>query len=87
MSTVEIKIESLETLQKMSHAKLVEISKARGNRQYSLAAGFMASAMEAHGVGDKALMMAYVERAKVAHKRAMEDERSQVLRQLRGNAA
>ncbi len=82
MSTVEIKVESLSTLQKMSHSQLIAISKARGNRQYSLAAGFMASAMEAHALGNTTLMIKYVERAKMAHKRAQKEERAQVRRQL-----
>ncbi len=81
-TTIEVRIESLKTLQNMPKAKLEEMSKQRGNRQYALACGYMANAMHAHAAGDTATMWAYVERAKIAHKRAQEDERSQVRRQL-----
>ncbi len=79
---IQIRIQSLASLQKLSVQTLEDMSRAVGNRQYALACGYMANAQRAFERGDRGLMMAYVERAKVAHARAQEDDRGQARRML-----
>ncbi len=79
---INVKLESLAALQRFPVATLEAMSRQPGNRQYALACGYMANAARSHAAGDTAAMWAYVERAKLAHKRAQEDDRGQVRRQL-----
>ncbi len=73
-------MKTLSEMQKMSRSNLVSFAAECTNRQLSIAATQMVAAMDAHAMGDMKAMMAHVERAKIAHKRAQEDERGQVAR-------
>lgn len=77
---------SLATMQKTDATELRAIALHTPNRQFAIACSAMASAMDAHAVGDVAMVKAFVERAKTAHKRGQEDEAGQLAR-VRATAA
>lgn len=71
---------TLAQLQRTPVAELRSIALHSTCRFYAIACDQMASAAEAHGIGDKAAMMRHVEASKRAHLRAQEDEHGRLAR-------
>jgi hypothetical protein len=79
-------MKTLSEMQQATPADLRTEALATTNRQYAIACEQMAHAMTAHAAGDFDARKAHVERCKVAHKRAHEDELGQLIR-VRATAA